>query len=160
MARLSTCKNCNKQIQKDEPKFKYSNKTYCDKCYNLKLKEKKDYDNLINAILIYFDIDKPNGRILKQIKDFKENFNYTYAGMHYCLWYLKEIKNIKFDVKYGITLVSYEYENSKRYFFKQQKIEQSINKNFKGNKTNIIKIKKRITNKEMKDKLLIDLDEI
>ena len=73
MGRLSTCKQCGKKLTKEE-KYTYSNKTYCIDCYNLKLQEHEDYLNLVSGICKYFNIDKPTGLILKQLKDYKNKY--------------------------------------------------------------------------------------
>lgn len=156
MARLSTCKTCGLKLTKDE-KYTYSNKTYCEKCYNSKIKDRQDYDNLLNVILAYFNIEVPNGLILKQIKDYKENYNYTYAGINYCLWYITQIKNINLDIKYGIAMVKYEYDKAKEYFEQQQRIQDSIVKPIENEVIRKVKIK---TNSKKRDRFLINLDEL
>jgi hypothetical protein len=157
VARLSTCKGCDKQVIKEE-KFIYSNKPYCKECYDLKLQEKQEYDNIINTVLKYFKLDVMNGMMLKQIRDYKTNFNYTYGGMAYCLWYLVEIKSVKMDVKYGLGLLKFEYENAKNYFLQQQSISNSVTVTKPVDNTVIKKIK--IIPKDRMNKFLINLDEL
>ena len=125
MARLAKCKGCGIDIPKGE-KYIISSKRYCKKCYDVKIKDAEDYNNLISYICSIFKIEAPNWLIVKQIKQFKEEFNYTYAGMNYCLWYLTQIKNVKMELKYGIGLVKVEYENSKNYYLQQCKIQESV----------------------------------
>lgn len=156
MARLSKCKGCDKELHTDE-RYKYSNKTYCKKCYDFKIAEKQSYDNLISWICTYFGENKPNGLILKQIKEYKDKFDYTYSGIHYCLWYLVEIKNVRIDKKYGIALVKFEYENSKTYFEQQQNIKNSI---VKPVENEIIKKVKLKSNNKIKSKFLLNLDDL
>lgn len=155
MARLSKCKNCGKTLQSNE-KYTYSNKTYCSGCYTIKIKERDDYDNLIQWICKYFNQPSPNGMILKQIKDYKETFQYTYGGITYCLWYLTEIKGIKLDIKYGIGLVKFEYENAKDYFLQQQSIQNSV-KNIEPPIQITRKVKMKI-NRDYADRFLINID--
>lgn len=122
MARLSKCKGCGVELQPKDRKV-FSNKTYCDSCYNLKLKEKTEYDALINWVCEYWKQDSPNGLILKQIKDYKDTFNYTYAGMHYCLWYVTSILGQQLELKYGVAKVKYYYDKSKEYYLDSIKRE-------------------------------------
>lgn len=158
MARLSKCKGCGKELQPNE-KRTYSNKTYCGDCYDVKIKEKEDYDNLIQWICKYFNQVSPNGMILKQIKDYKENFQYTYGGITYCLWYLVDIKGVKLDLKYGIGLVKFEYENAKDYFLQQQNIKNSIQHIEPPSK--ITKTVKMKTNRDYySNRFLINIDEM
>lgn len=158
MGRLSTCKMCGAKLTKEE-KYTYNNKTYCEKCYNKKLKEKEDYKNLIESICKYFNIDKPDGLILKQIKNYKEDFGYNYTGMLYTLWYCSDILNKHFERKYGIAIIKYEYKNAEEYFLSQQKIVNKLN-NIKENKTNIVNINMKKVYNQQKNKFLFDLDEI
>lgn len=155
MPRLSTCKLCEKQITKEE-KFIYSNKSYCKTCYDIKIKDHEEYTNLINSICIYFSINKPTGLILKQLKEYKEKFDYTYGGMSYCLWYITEILNKKLDVKYGVAIIKFEYENAKDYFNKQQSIRNSLNKPLNNEVTKKVQIKVKKTN----NNFLINLDKL
>lgn len=156
MAKLSTCKLCGIKLNKED-KYTYSNKTYCKTCYEVKLQEKRDYDNLINVILKYFNLSVPNGLILKQIKDYKESFNFTYGGINYCLWYITQIKGVKLDIKYGIAMVKFEYENARNYFEQQQLIQKSIVKPINNEVIHKVKIK---VNSNRKNKFLINLDEM
>lgn len=156
LARLAKCKGCSKELKSDE-RFIHSNKTYCLNCYNLKIKESEDYDKLILWICKYFNQDKPNGLILKQIKDYKDKFEYTYAGIHYCLWYLTEIKNIKLQIQYGIALVKFEYEKAKDYFLQQQTIQKSVPS---VKPTEIVRNIKMKSKKRLNSKLLINIDEL
>lgn len=156
MARLSTCTLCGLKLTKDE-KYTYSSKTYCEKCYNSKVKDREDYNNLLKVILAYFNIEVPNGLILKQIKDYKENYNYTYGGINYCLWYITQIKNINLDVKYGIAMVKYKYDEAREYFEQQQRIQDSIVKPIDNEVIRKVKLR---TNSKKRDKFLINLDEL
>ncbi len=148
MARLSTCVMCKAKLKKEE-KFTYSNKTYCSKCYEIKKLEKREYDELLKTICEYYKIQVPTGLMLKQIKDFKEQFNYTYAGITYTLWYCKDILRKVFDCKYGLALVRYEYINAESYFMSQQAIQESIQQlNKRNNEIIIDKICKRETKRQ------------
>lgn len=156
MAKISKCFNCDIELIDKEDKFKYGNKTYCKKCYDEKNNEKTQYNLLLQVICDYYNIDIPTGFILKQLKTFKETYNYTYSGIGYCLWYCKEIKNAKFDSKYGISIVQYEYENAKMYYLQQQNIKQSVTEN--TNKSKTINVKMKCKNNT--ENYLIDIDNL
>ena len=94
--------------------------------------------------------------ILKQLKEYKEKFDYTYGGMSYCLWYITEILNKKLDVKYGVAIIKFEYENAKDYFNKQQSIRNSLNKPLNNEVTKKVQIKVKKTN----NNFLINLDKL
>lgn len=156
MARLSKCKTCSKELRPDE-KHVYSNKNYCKQCYDSKIKDKQEYDSLISWICEYFNTKVPNGLILKQVKEYKEAFNYTYGGMNYCLWYITYIKNVKLEIKYGIALVKFEYENAKEYFLQQENIKKSM---VKPKNLEVVKTIKLKNNTGLYGKFLINIDEL
>ena len=124
-------------------------------CYNKKVEEHESYNQLLKTICEYFKIEIVTGLMLKQIKQYKIEFNYTYNGMIYTLWYAKEILNKNFITQYGVALIKYEYENAENYYLQQSKIEDSIEVG--EEKIKYITIKKQpkqITN------FLIDIDKI
>lgn len=142
MAKLSKCKVCDNDILTDYEKIKVKNKNYHKECYDKYLYEKEQYKLLVSKICEIFNIDVPTGLILKQIKQYKEEFNYTYSGMHYTLWYMTEIEGKLFtEIKYGIALIKYYYEKAKQYYIQQEKIQNSIlNKGHEEAKVKEIKI--------------------
>lgn len=153
---MSTCKGCESKITKED-KYMYSGKAYCKKCYDTKLAEAEDYKKLINVVCQYFKIDAPTGLLIKQIKDYKDQYNYTYSGIGYCLWYVKDIERRNFDIKFGIALVKYYYEKAKEYYEQQNRISQSINIEKPIEKIKTITIK---NNKNKKKNILIDIDSL
>ena len=155
IGRLSTCKNCGKSLTSEE-KYVCSNKSYCIDCYNIKLAEKADYDNLIKMICEYFEIEVPTGMILKQIKNYKSEFGYTDSGIGYTLWYIKNILNGKFIVKYGIYQVKNEYHNAEQYFLSQQKISESAVEYKEISKT----VKFQSKSKSKEKSFLIDINSL
>ena len=72
-----------------------------------------------------------------QIQQYKKEYNYTYNGIGYCLWYITSILNNELELKYGIAKVKYYYEQSKEYYLSQSKISNSLK-----NISNVDKIKK------------------
>ena len=90
MARLSICKNCGRKLQPEE-RYIHASKTYCEECYQKILQESDEYKQLIEFICLNYEIQRPTGLMLKQIKDMKTDFGWSYAAMTYTLWYYKEI---------------------------------------------------------------------
>lgn len=155
MARLSTCKCCGKQL-KSEEKHIHSSKTYCKKCYEKIIRESEEYKQLITFICENYLIDRPTGLILKQIKEYKNDYLYTYGGIVYTLWYVKEILNKEFIVTYGVSIVKYYYDEAKEYYSQQEKIKKDMETNCNAKiKTKIVKVGKG--NKTTKTNSLIDL---
>jgi len=110
---------------------------------------------LLKTICDYFKIDVVTGLMLKQIKQYKTEFNYTYNGMIYTLWYTKEILNKNFITQYGIALIKYEYENAENYYLQQSKIQESVEVG--EEKIKYITIKKQ---PKQTSNFLIDIDKI
>lgn len=156
MGRISTCKICGKQILKDEKKYKHNNKTYCKTCHEQYELDKNKYKNLIAYICEIFDLEKPTGIILKQIKDLKDECGYNYSGMQYTIWYYINILNKQPSLKYGISFIKYNYEKASNYWIEQNNIKSSCNE-VAEIKTKVIKQSSIDTNRNNKNTLLIDL---
>jgi len=157
VARLSTCKGCERKL-KPEEKHIHNSKTYCNECYKKILRESTEYKQLIDFICTNYKIDKPTGFILKQIKELKEKFNYTYGGMTYTLWYCKEIKRKELLVKYGVSLIQYYYDEAANYYIQQEESKKQMEKLKDVKlKTKIVKI----NNQQEKNKIpLLDLNDL
>ncbi|WP_395546833.1 MULTISPECIES: hypothetical protein [unclassified Lacrimispora] len=127
MARLATCKGCGKPLQPGE-KVIHNSKSYCSDCYASIKRYSEEYKNLIEFICMNFELDKPTGIMFKQIKEFKDEFNYSYAAMTYTLWYCKEILNKTLDKKYGMGLIKYYYAEAREYYEQQERLKNQVAK--------------------------------
>jgi len=156
IARLSTCKSCGKKITFEEKRI-YSNKTYCESCYNIQLQHRESYNNLISDICIYFNIEQPTGLILKQIKQYKEEFKYSYDAMRYVLWYIKEILNKEFIIQYGIALIKYHYYDAEAYYNQQENIKKSTENINDGITVKVVKFNYQ---KPKQTKCLVDIEDL
>ena len=125
MARLSTCKNCGRKLQPEE-KYIHASKAYCEECYQKILRESDEYKQLIEFICTNYEIEKPTGFMLKQIKDMKIDFGWSYAAMTYTLWYCKEILGKQLIEKYGVALVRHFYEEAREYYSQQEQIKNQM----------------------------------
>lgn len=154
---ISTCKSCGKKIPTTEV-MECSGKRYCIDCYNIKKQEGQEYKDLIKTICDYFEIEIPTGLIMKHVKEFKEQYNYTNGGMLYTLWYCKEVLNKQFDPKYGLAIIKYEYKNAENYYLQQLKIQESVQASASlEEKVREVKIKSK---KNKRIPLLFNLDEL
>ena len=143
MARLSTCKGCSTKLQSTE-KYTYSGKTYCINCYNKLVQENEQRNLLITSICTNLNLEFLTGSMLKQLKDYRETCNYTYAGMNYTLWYYTNILNKSLQVKYGLAFIKYYYEEAKQYFLQQSEIKKALDDANESNiKTKIITVSKK-----------------
>jgi hypothetical protein len=157
MAKLSTCKECSKSITKEE-KITISNKSYCQECAAKIKQGQEEYKQLIDTICKYYGLQCCTGLIYKQVKDYKEQLGYSYAGMTYTLWFIKEIERKPFnEIKYGIAYVKYYYEKAKEYFEQQSRISQSISEKPVEN-IKVVTIKPNTANK--KNNWLFDINSL
>ena len=108
MARLSTCKGCGKKLQPEE-KYNHASKTYCKECYEKILRDSDEYKQLIEFICTNYEIERPTGFMLKQIKDMRTEYGWSYAAMTYTLWYCKEVLGKQLIEKYGVAFVYHFY---------------------------------------------------
>ena len=138
MARLSTCKSCGKKLQPEE-KCSHASKTYCKECYKKILRDSDEYKQLIEFICTHYEIERPTGFMLKQIKDMRTEFGWSYAAMTYTLWYCKEVLGKQLLEKYGVALIKHFYEEASNYYSQQEKMKEQM---------------KRLENVEVKTKVV------
>ena len=157
------CNNCGKElISKNEVKM-FANKPYCETCYNIVSQESKQLRMLKQYVCEIFSISVVTPLIDKQIKSMKNEYHYDYSGIHYTLWYMLEIENVSFDVKYGISLVSSYYLTAKRYYIEEQtrnEINKLRLKQLEKMKPKVNYIKYNKSDNQTKDKLLFNLSDI
>ena len=105
-----------------------SSKTYCKECFENIERESSEYKQLIDFICENYVLDRPTGFMLKQIKEYKNDYGFSYAAMTYTLWYCKEILNKSLIVKYGVVLIKHYYDEAKEYYSQQEKLKEQVNK--------------------------------
>lgn len=93
-----------------------------------------------------YGINKLNPKMNRQIKEYIENYNYTYSGIQKTLTYYYEVKGNPFNIDKtggGIGIVPYYYDISKRYYFAIWEAKQNQEKqlNISGIEKYIPKIK-------------------
>lgn len=86
----------------------------------------QEYRELISYICNKYNIDRPTGQILKQIKSFKEDFEYRYKGMELALRYFFDIEENSVKDDTGIGIVPYVYDRAKRFHAKKIEITNSF----------------------------------
>lgn len=66
-----------------------------------------------------------NGALVgKQVKQFQENYNYTYSGMLRCLTYAYEVKKLDINKSNGIGIIPYIYQDAYNYYYNLWLINQ------------------------------------
>ena len=150
IARLVKCPFCGVSFDREKEKYiHYKNRYWHVNCYNEKFPNEEDKEKLRTYIKNLFNIDKLTVLINKQIKDYTEEYKYTYSGILGTLVYCYEIKKMDITKAKGIGIVPYNYEDAKNYF-QQKKAEQKRvieeSKNIKEREVQKIKVKINITN--------------
>lgn len=80
--------------------------------------EEKDLLALETYIEKLFNTDYVNPRIRKQIKDYHENYKYTYRNIHRALMYFYEVKgNSTEKANNGIGIVPFVHDDAYRYYY-------------------------------------------
>lgn len=122
--KIVKCKYCNIQFDRNAEPFvevgarRYAHKECAEKYANQIPKEEQDYANLEKYIKNLFHIDVLPVRIRKQIKDFKQEYNYSYSGMLKTLIWWYEIK--KHDISEaqgGIGIIPWAYSDAEKYYY-------------------------------------------
>lgn len=131
MAHNVKCKFCDETFNRDIVQaVKVSARRYAhlrcvpeedrDKYELVPLAESKDEDliQLEEYIMKLFHVEYINPRIRKQIKQYHDEYNYSYSGILKSLQYFYGVKNNSTE-KYGETLgiVPYIYDDAKKYFY-------------------------------------------
>ena len=88
-------------------------------------KEEQDKIALENYIMKMFNTTYIDPRIRKQIKQYIEDYHYTYSGIHKSLTYFYEIKGNSIDkANGGIGIVPYIYQKAYQYYFSLWEAQQ------------------------------------
>ena len=139
MAHIVTCVYCKQRFDRDKlPFIQVSQRRYAHQECSLSEDQKKDKEeqdkiNLENYILQLFKVDYIDPRVRKQIKQYREEYNYTYSGIHKALVYHFEIKGGSIEkANGGIGIVPYVYQHAYNYYLalwqaKQRNQDKVIN---------------------------------
>lgn len=127
-----TCPYCRNKVPASQSE-KVGNRYYHKDCYEKKQKEDEekqrhsnDYKELIDYICNLYGLQAPTGMILKQIKDYQNEYGFKLKGMELALRYFHETLDNPVREDVGIGIVIYTYEEAKRHYIKKKKIERSV----------------------------------
>lgn len=125
MAHKCKCVYCKMEFDRDRipwvqvANLRYAHKACAEKNQVTKSKNELDYEALINYIEKLFGIGYVSAKVAKQIKDFREQYGYTYSGILGTLTYWYEVKGASLEMSNGgIGIVPYIYEQAKEYYSK------------------------------------------
>lgn len=161
------CPFCGQSFDANNEEFVKIGRRYAHaSCYKQaeenKSQEEKDKEQLEQYILHLFNETKINAKIRKQIKQYREEENYTYTGMYKALVYFYEVKKNPIDkANGGIGIIPYIYDIAYQYYYSiwlaNQKNEHKLVEQYVPQIEEVkIPIPKR---KERKRKLFMFLDE-
>ena len=129
MAHLVKCKVCGQQFDRDKVScVMVSAKRYAHKACAEKagltgeivepLQKDPDLTILENYIMKLFGEDYVTARVRKQIKEFQEQYGYTYSGMYKALVYFFEVKGNSVEKANGsIGIIPYIYKDAYNYYY-------------------------------------------
>lgn len=122
MAHIVTCIYCKKKFDRDKyPFIQVSQRRYAHQECSLteeqkKSKEEQDKLELDEYIKKLFKTDFVDVKIRKQIKQYREEYNYTYSGIKKALAYFYEVKGNSIEkANGGIGIVPYVYQQAYNY---------------------------------------------
>lgn len=123
-AHYVVCIYCKERFNRDiEPTIqisarRYAHKECAEKFYIEKTQEEKDLEALEQYIMKLFGESYINARIRKQIKDYRQEYSYTYSGMLKTLIFWFEVKGNSIDkANGGIGIIPYVYKQAHDYYY-------------------------------------------
>lgn len=124
MAHYVNCIYCKKRFDRDKVSTvqvsarRYAHKECAENYENNKSQEEKDIEALEKYIMKLFNEDYVNARVRKQIKEYREQYQYTYSGMLKTLVYWYEIKgNSTEKANGGIGIIPFIYKDASNYYY-------------------------------------------
>ena len=95
-----------------------------------KAKDEQDKEALHNYIMKLFNTTYVDARIQKQIKQYVDEYNFTYSGIHKALIYFFEVKGNSLEkANGGIGILPYCYQDAYNYYFSLWQAQQKNNVN-------------------------------
>lgn len=119
-----TCIYCHEKFDRDKIDFiqiserRYAHKTCTDRQQENKDKELIAYEELEKYIMNLFSKNYLTAKVRKQIKDYKQEYNYTFIGMLRSLKWWYEVKgNSTAQANDGIGIIPFIYEQAEKYYY-------------------------------------------
>lgn len=125
------CYYCGKTFDRDKEEFvkvnqrRYAHKKCSEAKEEVQTQEDKDKEELDAYIMKLFGTDFVDPMIQKQIKQYIQEYKYTYSGIRKALIYFYEVKRNPIDKANGrIGIVPYVYQKAYRYYFSLWEAQQ------------------------------------
>lgn len=122
MTREVKCQYCGEYDSKDNMtyietgKTKKQKKYYHEECLEVKERNTEEYKNLIEYICELFNIESPNGMIVKQVKEYHTDYKYRYYAIQLALQYFFVEKDNPIPDHKTIGIVPYVMDEAKKYY--------------------------------------------
>lgn len=116
IARKVKCQGCGTPFERDEVNINYTKEAkgyYHIECFEPIRIEREQYAALVEYIMEKYNIPHPDGRMLRSLKEYRNERNYKYSGMLITLKYAFERLGMKADKKYGVGIIPYLYNEAK-----------------------------------------------
>ena len=124
MAHIVVCLYCKEKFDTELEPFvkpnrtRYAHKRCADKREAEKTQEERDKEALEKYIMKLLDEPYLSARVKKQIKDYQEQYKYTYSGMLKSLIWFYEIKgNSTEKANGGIGIIPFIYKDACNYYY-------------------------------------------
>lgn len=160
--RLPSCPDCGVKIEDKKLSRKIGNRWVCLSCVEIRDQIETDRQELYELVAELFFMKFPTGMMMKQIKDYKEDLEYTYRGMTLSLIYWTETLGNTMSNARGVGIIPYIYEDAKNFYIEKMEIRQEVEgmgNNFTTRKE--VKIQKSKTQKNKNGKYkVIDMNSL
>lgn len=158
--KIVKCKYCGIQFDRNSEPFvevggrRYAHKKCAEKFLEGISKEELDYAELEKYIKKLLGENYLNAKVKKQIRDFRQEYNYTYSGMLKTLkwWYEIKRNNVEF-AQGGIGIIPFVYNDALKYYYNLYLAHKANEKNEILIKTKEIEIESPKAEIETKIKL-------
>ena len=91
---------------------------------------------------------------LKQIKQFREEYKFTYAGMKLTLLYCKNVLNLEFSTSRGLGIIPYQYEAAKNDFIRKRELTKQVENKNVTNEVKRIVTSVKVENTYLKNRMM------
>lgn len=125
MARQVKCPYCELKLDKEEAHI-YKKRYYHVKCFEAWRTEVEHRKELLEYICELYHLEAPTGMMLKQIKEFQEDYKYKLKGIELALKYFHDTLGNSVQEGAGIGIVPFVYEEAKKHYVMKMKVEESV----------------------------------
>ncbi|SNZ10019.1 hypothetical protein SAMN05421503_1474 [Terribacillus aidingensis] len=125
MGRQVKCPYCETKLDQEDA-ISHQKRYYHPNCLEAKKNESQDYKDLIEYICELHGISRPTGMMVKQIKEFRNDYNYKLKGIELALRYFYETESNPVREGDGIGIVPYIYDKARDHYVTILNVEESV----------------------------------